>query len=157
MPGCFQANWDSPRSPNARHTILTRKPFLACSAIAPPARQTKSPGCAETTKAVFDMAFLIWWRLPRIRRRMYMPQIGAPMQRDKQHQQQPRGRIKRGGGDESDLADQAAGCKETDRKAVDREHAYAHHPAAEMLARRAHQDHRDRDHGKTLREPDHHQ
>src|ERR1700730_13424357 len=53
MPGTFQANWDSPRSPNARHTILTRKPFLACSAIAPPARQTKSPGWADTTSPVF--------------------------------------------------------------------------------------------------------
>src|SRR5438045_2395275 len=33
-------------------TIFMRKPFLACSAMAPPARQTKSPGCAVTTRPV---------------------------------------------------------------------------------------------------------
>src|SRR5205085_2131060 len=35
--------------------ILTRYPFFACSAMAPPARQTKSPGWADTTSAVFGI------------------------------------------------------------------------------------------------------
>src|SRR5438045_1082755 len=34
-------------------TIFMRKPFFACSAMAPPARQTKSPGWAVMTRPVF--------------------------------------------------------------------------------------------------------
>jgi hypothetical protein len=38
-----QAPADSPRSPKLRQTTLARSPRAAARAIAPPARQTKSP------------------------------------------------------------------------------------------------------------------
>jgi len=58
------------------------------------------------------MTFLIWREAyVAFRRRVYMPQVGAPMQRDKQHQQQPGRRIERCGGDEPDLFDQVAAAK----------------------------------------------
>src|SRR5579859_2280674 len=45
-----QARADSPRSPKLRHSTVTGAPRDAASAIAPPARQTKSPACALTTR-----------------------------------------------------------------------------------------------------------
>src|SRR3546814_2636777 len=48
--GCFHSLADSPRSPNDRQTTVTAVPLAACSAIAPPARQTKSAAWALTTK-----------------------------------------------------------------------------------------------------------
>src|SRR5215472_901583 len=44
-----QALADSPRSPKLRQTTVTSAPREAARAIAPPARQTKSPACALTT------------------------------------------------------------------------------------------------------------
>ncbi len=53
MPGSRHSLDDSPRSPNQRHTTVTSQPRSAYSAMAPPARQTKSAECALTTSAVF--------------------------------------------------------------------------------------------------------
>src|SRR6516165_8160900 len=44
------ARADSPRSPKLRHTTVTCAPRDAASAIAPPARQTKSPAWALITR-----------------------------------------------------------------------------------------------------------
>src|SRR6516164_6743046 len=44
------ARADSPRSPKLRHSTVTGAPRDAASAIAPPARQTKSPAWALTTR-----------------------------------------------------------------------------------------------------------
>src|SRR4029077_20968965 len=41
---------DSPRSPKVRHRTVTAAPRDAAKAMAPPARQTKSPACALTTR-----------------------------------------------------------------------------------------------------------
>src|ERR1700754_1388698 len=53
MPGLRHSLADSPRSPYDRQTTVTSQPAAACSAMAPPARQTKSAECALTTNAVF--------------------------------------------------------------------------------------------------------
>src|SRR5262245_21021536 len=49
MPSFFHSPCDSPRSPYERHSTRTLAPRDAYSAMAPPARQTKSAACALTT------------------------------------------------------------------------------------------------------------
>ena len=50
MPGSFHSLALSPRSPKDRQTTVTREPCSACSAMAPPQRQTKSAAWALMTR-----------------------------------------------------------------------------------------------------------
>ena len=89
-------------------------------------------------------------RLIRRRRLHRRPQVLAPAQRDDDREGEADRGVERRGGGEADALDQRAGDQQADRQAVDRHHAHAHDAAAEALARFAHQDHRQADHGEAL-------
>src|SRR6478672_7988513 len=59
IPFCRHSFSDSPRSPYERQTMVMAQPRAACSAMAPPHRQTKSAECALTTSPVLVIVLLL--------------------------------------------------------------------------------------------------
>ena len=85
---------------------------------------------------------------------MSVQEVGAPAQRDRDHEYHAEHGVKRSRCRKADLLDQAAGDQEPKRQSINHHHPHTHDAATHVFARGAQQDHGNTDHGKALRKAD---